>query len=492
MKISKRLKEMESIVSDIFGICDSAKNLEDAGDYAEAARTLGSWWRGIGKRPEVDDLPAGKRAAILSRVGALTGWLGSMQQVAGAQEKAKDLISEGANLFETIHDWENWTDARSDLAICYWREGSFDEARVIIQDVLTSGCVFSPELKGKILLRLVTVETSSRQFEAASLLLTKIESLIRDKKSPLLLGKFYFYRAFTLHCQGEGPVNSDLLHLAIDNYKKASLYYGKAKHERYIAMSENNIGNAHRSLGDFAIAHLHLDRALKMYSELKDKGRAAIVYDNKAQAFIAQGELSDAELAAITSVNMLREGGENATLAESLTTLAIVLNRGGNTDEAIRTFNEAKETALMVGDKEGAGNAVLTYIEELRSELSSIVFRRLYLEADELLRDSPKRSNAARLQRIARKYFESGDPESILKKKKYFDWKNFSLPEAVCAYERELILKALNEAGGRVTKAAALLGLSHQNLSSILRQRHKNLLNYSVQRRRRSSLKKSN
>src|ERR1044072_117427 len=178
MKISKRLRESELLVSGVIKICNSAKQLEDSGQYAEAARLLGKWWRGVGKRPEIEELPARKKAAILSRVGALSGWLGSMQQVASSQEKAKDLISEGANLFETIHDWGNWAEARSDLAVCYWREGAFDEARVILQDVLGNDFKISPELKGKILLRLVTVETSTRHFEIASSLLNQVDLLI--------------------------------------------------------------------------------------------------------------------------------------------------------------------------------------------------------------------------------------------------------------------------------------------------------------------------
>jgi DNA-binding NtrC family response regulator len=59
--------------------------------------------------------------------------------------------------------------------------------------------------------------------------------------------------------------------------------------------------------------------------------------------------------------------------------------------------------------------------------------------------------------------------------KAVFSWENFSLPEAVRNYEGEMILKALKETSGRITKAAQLLGLSHQNLSLILHQRHKDL-----------------
>lgn len=485
MKISKRLKTAEIVASDIVKLCKVAKDLEDAGEYTEAARALENLWQGVGVRPAVDDLGASKRAMVLSRVGSLTGWLGSMQQISESQEKAKDLIGEGANLFEAIHDHENWAEARSDLAVCYWREGNFDEARIILQDVLCSGLTFSPDLKAKMLLRLVTVETSTKHFEVALALLEQALSLINEKENPLLCGKFYFYRAFTFHCQGEERHNADLLTSAVNDYRKASMFYKESAHHRYVAVCENNIGNAYRMLRDFPKASLHLDKALKMYVKLKDKGRAARVYDNKARTFIDEGNLADAELASLTSVNMLKEGGEKAVLTESLTTLGVVLSRGGNVDYAVCVFEEAKEAALSVGDQEGAGNAVLTQIEELYKELTPIVFRNLYLEADELLKNSPTVSNLNRLQQIAKKQIEIDNPVSLLKNEKYFDWQNFSLPEAVHKYEKNLILKALNESEGRLTRAAKLLGVSHQSLSLILHQRHKDLQEYRVVRKPR-------
>ncbi|MET0624723.1 MAG: helix-turn-helix domain-containing protein [Pyrinomonadaceae bacterium] len=41
--------------------------------------------------------------------------------------------------------------------------------------------------------------------------------------------------------------------------------------------------------------------------------------------------------------------------------------------------------------------------------------------------------------------------------------------------EAKLIVQALEEAGGSVTKAARLLGIRHQTLTSMLRTRHKRL-----------------
>ncbi len=488
MKISQALKEAENtgIISDVIAMCDLAKQLEDSGEYADAARAMGKWWLGIGAKPDVSQLPDNKKAAILSRIGALSGWLGSMKQIPDSQEKAKDLISEGADLFKLLGDYQNWAETRSDLAVCYWREGAFNEARIILQDVLGSGFVFPPELEGKILLRSVSVEISTKHFGNASILVNQAVSVVEDKGSPLLRGKLYFYRAFTLRSLGEEDQNNrNLLLSAVDDYHKAGLYYEKAKHNRYVAMVENNLGYLYLSIQDFPNAHSHLDKALRMYEKLKDKGRAALVYDNKARTFIAQNRISDAQLAALTSVNMLREGGENATLAESLTTLAIVLSRGGDLKEAMSTFEEAKNTALSVGDTESAGNALLTHIEELQPYLTPIVIRKLYLEADELLNNSPKIGTINRLKVIARKQLEINSTDALFKSEKFVSWKNFSLSDAVHTFESEIILKAINDAGGRVTKAARLLGMPHQSLSIILHSRHKELKQYCVQRKPR-------
>lgn len=352
MSISETLKRPKV---GIIAMCDRAKELEDSGEYLKATRAMGQWWQGVGVRPDMGDELASKKAAILSRVGALSGWLGSTQQVPGSQEKAKDLISEGANLFESIGFQQDWAEARSDLAVCYWREGAFDEARVILQDVLGSSFTFSSELKGKILLRLVTVEISSKHFETAFVLINQIASLLKDKENPLLLGKYYFYRAFTSRSQGEDQNSRDLLLSAVSDYQQAGVYYEKAKHYIYVANTETNLGNVHRLLNDYKNAHSHFDRAIYLYIKFKDKAHAAQVYECKAQTLLAENQLRDAEKAARTSVAMVRTGDEKSMLAESLTTLGIILSRKGNLKEAIESFEKAKGTALRVGDKESAG-----------------------------------------------------------------------------------------------------------------------------------------
>src|SRR4028119_2386785 len=116
--------------------CELAKQLELLGNYDGASEAMGELWEGIGERPVLDGLESHTAAEVLLRVGSLTGWLGSSKQVEGAQEKAKDLIYESIRVFEALLDEEKVAEAQTEIAGCYWREGTFDEARVVLREAL--------------------------------------------------------------------------------------------------------------------------------------------------------------------------------------------------------------------------------------------------------------------------------------------------------------------------------------------------------------------
>jgi len=72
-------------------------------------------------------------------------------------------------------------------------------------------------------------------------------------------------------------------------------------------------------------------------------------------------------------------------------------------------------------------------------------------------------------------------------------WKGCSLENEVLRYEGDLIKRALEASGGSVTRAARMLGITHQGLAFILNGRHKNLLTVRTPvRHRRKSIFRSN
>lgn len=160
----ERLRELDnpSITTDGRALlrCQMAADLIHAGQYEAATEALSELWRGVGERPNVEGLEERAVAEVLLQVGALSGWIGASRQAAGSQEAAKDLISESTTLFEKLGESNRAVAARGDLALCYWRAGAFDEARVLLEEAW-AGVKDDAELKAKTALRRAVVESSA-------------------------------------------------------------------------------------------------------------------------------------------------------------------------------------------------------------------------------------------------------------------------------------------------------------------------------------------
>src|SRR5438093_1517573 len=147
-----------SVVENLMPLCELAKGLEEAGEFEQAVDTLRPFWTKLGERPQTAGLTPEAKAELLLRSGTLTGWLGSAKQVAGTQDLAKDLISESASLFAQLGLSEKAAEARVDLAICYWRAGGLDEARVTLRHVLDTLADQNSEQRLRALLNSAIVE----------------------------------------------------------------------------------------------------------------------------------------------------------------------------------------------------------------------------------------------------------------------------------------------------------------------------------------------
>jgi DNA-binding protein Fis len=131
--------------------------------------------------------------------------------------------------------------------------------------------------------------------------------------------------------------------------------------------------------------------------------------------------------------------------------------------------------------------ALLKLIEEqgATDSLHSSEVYELYQRADELLQETRDAEAQARMRACARIVMRRlAGPE--------VGSEGFNMYEVVHDFESRLIERALEEAHGSVTKAARLLGLTHQTLGTILNTRHKSLAGKRtpVRRRLRSIFKK--
>ena len=486
-----------SVVDNIIPLCELAKSLEEAGEFESAQETLRPFWEGVLYRPNTTGLVDDTKAELLLRTGTLTGWLGSAKQVAGAQEAAKDLISESAALFETLGSSEKVAEARVDLAICYWREGALDEARVTLHLVLDALRDTQSEQKLRALLNSAIVEKVATREREALRIYREAAPQFDVGANHALKGKFHNSYATLLKSLGVSEKREEYIDSALVEFAAASFHFEQAGHHRFQARVENNVGFLFASIGRFPEAREHVTSARKLFVNLADHGGVAYTDDTLAQIYLLEGDTEQAEKIARRAVHALTRGGEQAVLSEALTTHGKALARLKQSNVARATLDQAVEIAQNAGNPDRGGIAAVTAIEELSDYLSADALQNYYRTAESLLSNSQNLSIRTRLGECARRVLSVALAKNESTTIDQSDATTssmppgFSLDAEVLRYEGSLIRRALEESGGSVTRAARLLGVTHQGLAFILNGRHNDLLSIRtpVKRRRRSIIR---
>ncbi|MBA3240150.1 MAG: hypothetical protein H0T60_02900 [Acidobacteria bacterium] len=465
--------------------CRIAADFIHRGQYEAAREALGELWPGVGERPEVNKLPPVVAAEVLLQCGTLTGWLGSVRNVSGAQEKAKDLLSEALREFQSQGRYKKVSEAQYELGICYRRTGAHDEARVVLIEALKPLQDTDTELKAKILIRRAQIETWENRYHEALNILKESEPIF-EYANDALKGRWHSQMALVLDKLATAERNADRSDHAIIEYTAAIYHYEQAGHERYSAVNLNNLGMLLYKLGRHAEAHEHLDRAQLIFTKLKDPGNLAQVDETRARVLIAERRYREADRIISGVVKAFGKGGESALLADALTVQGVVWARLGSFESSVKVLSRAADVAEAAGALASAGLAALTLIEEHGARrLAPVEVYKAYLRADGLLKDTQDAEDTARLRACA----------SVALRR--LSWlrlhdKNFTFFGAVHEFEAAIIEQALEAAGGSVTEAAKLLGMKHQSLIAMMNMRHKRLLKKRrpAEKRLRSIVKK--
>ena len=421
--------------------CELAQEFENKGDYEEARKALGDYWRRIGERPRVKGLEPNAQGEVLLRAGVLTGLIGSRQQIHEAQETAKNLISESLTIFQNNNYRKKIAEAQIELALCYWRTGEINEARDVLADAL-SRLTVDNDLKAKAILRIAIVELEAAERHTALSILTNYTRLFQKINNQTLKGSYYSTLANVLERLWESERKTEYLDRALVEYAAASYYFEKAEHRCYLASVENNLGLLYFTIHRFNEAHKHLDHARRVFASLKDSSSIAQVDDTRASVFLAQGRMIEAERVARSAVRILERSGRHDTLAEALVTQGRVLARLTHYGAALAAFRRAIDLAQRIGVNSRAADAALAAFQELGEHLAAV---------------------------------EKGQTISAR-----------GLGQEKKTIEHHAIMLALRQANGSVTDAARILGISYQTLGYMLNTRHKDLLKHRTPVRRRS------
>src|SRR5256886_3580325 len=251
---------------------DLAMQLEKAGEYEAACEALSEFWPERDGAPNLNDLNEATRAEVLLRVGALAGWLGSTDQTEGSQETAKNLITQSIDLFYRLGLAERVAEARGDLALCYWREGSYDEARATLAEALDSLGERDSDLRALLLIRAGIIEARTQQLHEAMRLYSEAAPLLDRSEDHALKGTFHNGYGSVFQRLATPENREDYLDRALMEYTAASFHFELAGNTRFLARVENNLGYLFFTLGKYEEAHKHLDRARHLFFSLNDVG----------------------------------------------------------------------------------------------------------------------------------------------------------------------------------------------------------------------------
>jgi tetratricopeptide (TPR) repeat protein len=450
--------------------CRVAAEFIHAGQYEAAREALGDLWRGVGERPAVERMPPAVAVEVLLQCGTLTALLGGARNVAGIQEKAKDLLTEAVREFQSQGNYQKASEAQAELGACYWRLGAHDDARVIMKEALKPLTESDVELKAKIHIRRTLVEISENRYHDARNILKEAEPVF-ESATDALKGRWHGQKAMVLDMLATAERKADLFDSAVIEYTAAIYHYERARHERYCARNLNNLAMLFHKLGRYKEAHEQLDRAGFIFTKLRDPGNLAQVDETRARVLIGEKKHREANRVLAGAIHTFEQGGESALLADALTLQGVLLARRGAYGDSAAVLLRAADMAERIGAHSNAGRGLLTFIEEHgeRRVLPSEEVYEAYLRADRLLEETQDSEDRVRLHVCARVAMRRLTGSRIHDK-------NFSFYGAIHDLEAKLIEQALEEAGGSIVRAARLLGLKHQTLTSMLKSRHQKLL----------------
>lgn len=453
--------------------CEAALELKDRGEYDRAREVMRPFWQTFGERPDTAGLHGSIAAQLLLVVGILTRWIGSKNQIKESAQIASDLISESITYWESQTDTWQVAAARSELAMCYWREGALDNARVMFAEALKR-LTAEGNTRANALIALAEVERASARYNDAMAILTNNARLFQKIKNHTTKGHYHNELAMVLRSVATAEKRNDYFEWAIKEYEQADQQFKLAHNTVYRGYVKNNVGFLLFKLGRFQAASNYLTEARRLAVNAKDRILVAQFDDSLAKLFIGTEQLKEAEAAARRSVNVLDKSGHNHTLAESLITYGIVLARLHKTDQSQFTFQRAIELAHDAGVLSTAGIAALTMIEEL-DDLSPETLSHAYEQAGEWLSTCQSQDLWHRFKVAGKKVMRGLRGETQDAGGSLFN-QPCEMSKAVLQFERRLISQALAAANGRISHAAKWLTIGRQKLAYIIETRHPDLL----------------
>jgi DNA-binding winged helix-turn-helix (wHTH) protein/tetratricopeptide (TPR) repeat protein len=373
-------------------LCTIAREQIEIGNYDAGCLILKKIWT-PGEWPKLDGLSSHSAADLLFTTGSLAGCLSSAGRIKKGQNHAEALLSGSIGIFEYLGAKRGVAEAKIELALSYYRQGMFELAQKILIKLIEGLKAEDNDLRALAFIRLAVVERHAGHITDSISTLSGASNIV-DQGGPLVTGRYHHELAAILMAENR----LDQLEIPQKHFARAYYEFEAVGHLRYTAVAENNHGYLLLDLGHYGEAEVHLLRAQRLFGQLEDKIRKAQVDDCLTQLYIATNRFEMAESTVDSAIASLEADDEEALLAEALTTKGRLFCKLNRYAQARQILEGAWRIAERCGDKEGAGRALLTLVEEMHPQLEQTERNHLALLVRELLEHTQSTSLRTRLE----------------------------------------------------------------------------------------------
>jgi len=325
--------------------------LERQGRFEESRAALADLWPDMAELPQIEGLEARDAAEIFLRCGSLIGFLGQNKQVLNAQEISKNLLTEARTRLVDLGEASKIAESENYLSMAYWRTGELNEAESWIEEALfhdlSEGCdtrLYSHVIKNLILLSQENYKQICSNFYA-------LEDVFLKFGDDFLLGNLYNNFGVAANELGNISTALPVLELGRD-------YFLKAGHKPYAAAAENNLSQLYKTERRFGMAHDAINRATKLFKQIKDRTRTGFSLDTKAQIYFAEAKYKQALEIVGEAIKILAKGENAIYLVETLLTKAKTLLHLDDFSAATLSLIDAVDIARVQAGEEFAKHLI--------------------------------------------------------------------------------------------------------------------------------------
>jgi DNA-binding winged helix-turn-helix (wHTH) protein/Tfp pilus assembly protein PilF len=347
-------------------LCSVARDQITIGNF-EAANLILRRWTVPRKWPRLALLNPCAAADLLFTLGTLFGSVAGSSQVLHGHKRVESFLNGSIALFTQLGIESRSSEARIELARCYYKQGLFDLGRESLSEALSELPNDQIEIKSFGLLVWGAIERDAGRLKDSLSKLRQAASL--EGTGPLASGRCYPELATTLKELANAECDEQYSDEAALHFQRALYKFEAVGHHRFVAAIENNMGFLLSSLGLLEESEQHLLRSKRLFDSLSDGVHGAQTNETLARLYLENKQFALAEEVIDRAVKTLELTDGEAALAESLTTPGVIAAKQCRYSEAKKSFEAAFRVAERCGDHEGAGRALLFMFEEVNEGL---------------------------------------------------------------------------------------------------------------------------